>query len=144
MIFYHVAVDFLYNGYMIKKITSWWAYMVLALICITSFSLMLHASRTDSAIDDELAHIPAGYGYIHNLDYRLNPEHPPLLKALATAPLLFLDPIFPTQNAAWTTAVNGQWDMGREFFYESGNDANVKLKLFSVPNVKSGVLSAIN
>ena len=37
---------------------------------------------------DELAHIPAGYGYIHNFDYRLNPEHPPLVKALAMFPVL--------------------------------------------------------
>ena len=51
------------------------------------FGLMFWASRTDSAIDDELAHIPAGYGYVHNLDYRLNPEHPPLVKALAMLPV---------------------------------------------------------
>jgi 4-amino-4-deoxy-L-arabinose transferase-like glycosyltransferase len=110
---------------MIKKITSQWAFLVLALLCITSFSLMLWASRTDSAIDDELAHIPAGYGYVHNLDYRLNPEHPPLIKALATLPVLLLQPNFPTQSTAWTTEVNGQWDMGTQFLYESGNNANV-------------------
>ena len=109
---------------MVKKIISWWAFLVLALLCVTSFTLMLRASRTDSAIDDELAHIPAGYGYVHNLDYRLNPEHPPLVKALATAPLLFLNPTYPTQDPAWTTEVNGQWDMGIQFLYHSGNDAN--------------------
>ncbi len=98
--------------------------MVVALICITSFSLMLWASRTDSAIDDELAHIPAGYGYVHNLDYRLNPEHPPLVKALAMTPVLFLDPTFPTQSNAWINEVNSQWSMGSQFLYHSGNDAN--------------------
>jgi 4-amino-4-deoxy-L-arabinose transferase-like glycosyltransferase len=85
---------------------------------------MFYASRTDSAIDDELAHIPAGYGYVHNLDYRLNPEHPPLIKALAMFPVLFLNPTFPTTSTAWTTEVNGQWDMGTQFLYGSGNDAN--------------------
>lgn len=100
----------------------------LALICIASFSLMLWASRTDSAIDDELAHIPAGYGYVHNLDYRLNPEHPPLIKALAMAPVLFLDPFYPTQTAAWQTKVNGQWDMGYQFLYNSGNDATAIIR----------------
>lgn len=97
--------------------------MVLILLCITSFSLMLWASRTDSAIDDELAHIPAGYGYVHNLSYDLNPEHPPLIKALAMLPVLFLHPNFPTSNPAWTTEVNGEWDMGTAFLYQSGNDA---------------------
>jgi hypothetical protein len=109
---------------MIKKITSYWAFMVLVLLCITSFSLMLWASRGDSAIDDELAHIPAGYGYVHNLSYDLNPEHPPLVKALAALPVLLLHPNFPTQSAAWTIEVNGEWDMGTQFLYESDNDAN--------------------
>jgi 4-amino-4-deoxy-L-arabinose transferase-like glycosyltransferase len=108
----------------IKTTTSKLAFWALALICITSFSMMLYASRTDSAIMDELAHIPAGYGYVHELDYRLNPEHPPLVKALALLPVLFLNPIFPTKSVAWTADINGQWDMGTRFLYESGNDAN--------------------
>jgi hypothetical protein len=104
--------------------TSKLALWALALLCIASFSMMLYASRADSAIDDELAHIPAGYGYVHELDYRLNPEHPPLIKALAMLPVLFLNPTYPTNNVAWTTELNGQWDMGTAFLYESGNDAN--------------------
>ena len=48
------------------KLSARGAWITLALICIASFSLMFWASRTDSAIMDELAHIPAGYGYVHN------------------------------------------------------------------------------
>ncbi len=73
---------------------------------------------------DELAHIPAGYGYVRFLDYRLNPEHPPLIKALAALPLLFEGLNFPTQSSAWQKDVNGQWEMGTKFLYESGNDAD--------------------
>src|SRR5579864_1946616 len=108
----------------LNKISSVAAGWMLALICAGSFGLMLWASRTDSAIMDELAHIPSGYGYVHNLDYRLNPEHPPLIKALAMLPVLFLQPNFPTQSDAWRNQVNAQWDMGAQFLYESGNDAN--------------------
>ncbi len=108
----------------LQKLSSRTALLIVLLICIVSFSLMFWASRTDSAIDDELAHIPAGYGYVHNLDYRLNPEHPPLVKALAMLPVLLLNPTYPTQNSAWTTEVNGQWDMGSAFLYQSGNNAN--------------------
>ncbi len=107
-----------------KKFSSYSAAYVLVLICLISFSLMLYAARTDSAIMDELAHIPAGYGYVHNLDYRLNPEHPPLVKALTALPLLFLNPHFPTNDQAWATDINGQWAMGNKFLYESGNDAD--------------------
>lgn len=80
---------------------------------------------------DELAHIPSGYGYVKYLDYRLNPEHPPLVKALAALPLLFQsfgsaqDKLnFPTDKSAWQTDVNGQWEAGAQFLYESGNDAD--------------------
>jgi len=113
---------------MFKKLTSAWAFSALALICLASFSLMLWASRTDSAIMDELAHIPAGYGYVSQLDYRLNPEHPPLIKALAMLPVeMFVQPTYPITNPAWTTELNGQWDMGTAFLYNSGNDANAIL-----------------
>ena len=108
-----------------RKLSSWYAAAGLFLICLAAFGFMLSAARTDSAIDDELAHIPAGYGYVHNLDYRLNPEHPPLVKALAMLPvMLFLNPTFPTTTAAWQSEVNGEWDMGYQFLYNSGNNAN--------------------
>lgn len=112
----------------IKKFSRAVAVGALVLICIASFSLMFWASRTDSAIDDELAHIPAGYGYVHELDYRLNPEHPPLIKALAMLPVLFMNPAYPTQTAAWQTEVNGQWDMGYQFLYNAGNDATAIIR----------------
>ncbi|MDO8664069.1 MAG: glycosyltransferase family 39 protein [Candidatus Liptonbacteria bacterium] len=103
--------------------------IILACVVIAVFSLMFWASFGESAIMDELAHIPAGYGYVHNLDYRLNPEHPPLVKALAALPLLLINPTFPTDNSAWTTDVNGQWDIGTSFLYESNNDANLILRV---------------
>lgn len=94
------------------------------------FILMFFSAWNDSATMDELAHIPSGYSYLTQKDYRLNPEHPPLIKDLSAAPLLFLNLNFPANIPAWTEYVNGQWDMGRFFLYESGNDAD-KILLFS-------------
>lgn len=71
---------------------------------------------------DELAHIPAAYSYAAFQDYRLNPEHPPLMKDLAGLPLLFLNLSFPISHPAWTEEVNSQWTIGRVFLYESGNN----------------------
>lgn len=93
-------------------------------ICATAFAFMLYAALHEAAIVDEAAHIPAGYAYVHELDFRLNPEHPPLVKALAALPLLFIQPKFPTDNIAWTTDVNSQWAMGEQFLYKSGNNAD--------------------
>lgn len=97
---------------------------ILLLILGLAFIFMLQASRSESAIMDELAHIPAGYGYVKYLDYRLNPEHPPLIKALSALPLLFENLNFPTQAKSWISDVNGQWDTGTAFLYESGNNAD--------------------
>ncbi|MDE1970862.1 MAG: glycosyltransferase family 39 protein [Patescibacteria group bacterium] len=108
---------------LIRRIPSY----ILVLIVLTALILMLIAARGDSAIADEQAHIPAGYGYVSQLDYRLNPEHPPLLKAAAAFPLLFLHLNFPTNDKSWTTEVNGQWDMGTQFLYNSGNNADTIL-----------------
>jgi 4-amino-4-deoxy-L-arabinose transferase-like glycosyltransferase len=93
-------------------------YAILALILLLSGTLSFLSATQESAIMDELAHIPAGYGYVRYLDYRLNPEHPPLVKALAAFPLLFMRLNFPTQEASWASAINGQWDAGRQFLYE--------------------------
>ncbi len=100
------------------------AWFYLAIILLMSAIFMGYAAFTDSAITDELAHIPAGYSYVRFLDYRLNPEHPPLLKALSGIPLLFLHLRFPIDKPSWTTDINGQWTAGTQFLYESGNDAN--------------------
>ncbi len=98
---------------------------VFVAILATSGALMVWAALHDSAIVDELAHIPAGYGYIKYFDARLNPEHPPLLKALSAVPLLFIKNLnFPTTNHAWSDDVNSQWEMGADFLYKSGNNAD--------------------
>lgn len=102
------------------------------------FILMFFSSWNDSATMDELAHIPSGYSYLTQHDYRLNPEHPPLMKDLAAFPLLFLNLTsgglnFPTNVPSWTNAVNGQWDMGRIFLYESGNNPDKILRFARFP-----------
>lgn len=129
---------------MLKKIKTWSAAIALALVCFASFGLMLWAANTDSAIMDELAHIPAGYGYVSQLDYRLNPEHPPLIKALAALPVyLFEHPTYPTNISAWTHAVNGEWDMGVAFLYQSGNDANTIIRTARIMPILITILTII-
>lgn len=96
--------------------------------------LMIASSWSDSAIMDELAHIPAGFGYVTQGDYRLNPEHPPLIKALsAFVAQIAVRPHFPTDTAYWRDDINGQWAQGAVFLYESGNDADRILFWSRVP-----------
>src|SRR3989338_5317053 len=94
-------------------------------ILAVMFIMMLGSVWNESGTMDELAHIPAGFGYVTQLDYRLNPEHPPLLKAIsALSGWIFTRPYFPTDTAYWQDDINGQWAEGASFLYESGNDAD--------------------
>lgn len=103
--------------------------------------LMLGSMAGDSAIIDELAHIPAGYSYLFLKDYRLNPEHPPLAKIIAALPLALQKNIhFPTDTQAWQQDINGQWDQGRIFLYESGNNADAVIFWMRVPMVLLTIL----
>jgi hypothetical protein len=99
------------------------AYLAGALLALM-LGLGLSSMVGNSAIVDEIAHIPSGYSYLHFGDYRLNPEHPPLIKDLAGLPLQFMNLKFPNDRREWTTDVNGQWQAGWDFIYNLGNNAN--------------------
>ncbi|MBI2624928.1 MAG: glycosyltransferase family 39 protein [Candidatus Nealsonbacteria bacterium] len=90
------------------------------------FSAAFLSMKEDSLTFDELAHIGAGYSYLTQKDYRLNPEHPPLIKDLAALPLLFLNLNFPSENQNWVQKENPQWwvqfNFGRDFIFRSGNN----------------------
>jgi 4-amino-4-deoxy-L-arabinose transferase-like glycosyltransferase len=87
--------------------------------------MMLGSSREDALTFDEPAHITAGYSYLRFQDARLNPEHPPLIKMLAAAPLLTLKLQFPLASPDWQDALNGQWEVADLFLYKVGNDPHV-------------------
>lgn len=98
-------------------------WFIVAFLLGIMLGLGVNSMAHDSAIVDEVAHIPAGYSYLKYQYYRLNPEHPPLIKVLAGAPLQFMKLSFPLKNPTWTTDVNGQWEAGWHFLYHDGNNA---------------------
>jgi len=108
---------------------------LLLVVCMLGvmITLAILSAKGDSPINDEIAHIPAGYSYLTQQDYRLNPEHPPLIKDLAALPLLFLDLNFPKEHPSWKDAINGQWTLGPIFLYHSGNDADQILFWARIP-----------
>ncbi len=105
-----------------NKIRSFVPWFLVAALIAVSFSFMLSAASSDSVVMDELAHIPAGYSYLKFFNYRLNPEHPPLVKVISALPLLFLNLNFPSDRPSWQEDINGQWTAGTQFLFESGNN----------------------
>lgn len=86
----------------------------------------------DSAIVDEVAHIPAGYTYDKDHDYRLNPEHPPLVKSLAALPLA-LNKNIKGPESDWSWSGIDQWDAGWFMLYHAGNDPKQVLLWSRIP-----------
>ena len=79
------------------------------------FVLGLSSLRTKSAIYDEPVHFTAGYAAARFGEVRFNPDHPPLVGLLATAPLLFTDVHFPADDPAW--GMGRPYEVGRRFLY---------------------------
>ena len=115
-------------------------YIIAGILLLCMLIMGVGSMRGDSAIVDEVAHIPAGYSYVTRQDYRLNPEHPPLMKDLAGLALLPLNPRFPDDIAAWRQDVNGQWEAGWHFLYHDGNNADAILFWSRLPILAVAIL----
>lgn len=116
---------------MSEKSTNIIAFVLLSIMFISAFS----SYQGDSLTMDELSHIPAGYSYLSQRDFRINPEHPPLIKDLAAFPLLFLDLNFPSEANSWTEDINGQWRYGWELMFNSGNNPDLMIFWARLPMV---------
>lgn len=116
-------------------------YLAAFALLAAMISLAVPSMLGDSAIMDEVAHLPAGYSYIEKQDMRINPEHPPLVKDLAGGMVWLWSKTtgktiaFPDNLKAWTSDINGQWDFGFDFMYKEGNDADTMLNLGRVPTL---------
>jgi 4-amino-4-deoxy-L-arabinose transferase-like glycosyltransferase len=75
---------------------------------------------TLSTTPDETSHLPAGYSYWVTRDFRLNPQHPPLVKLLAAVPLLAMDVRFDRELPAWRQDPPLEWQVGYQFLYGNG------------------------
>ncbi len=110
-------------------------HFIAAVLMIMAGLLAIFSIWDDSAVRDEMPHIVSGYSYLTKQDYRVNPEHPPLIKELAAVPLLFQSVYFPEQDPAWKDHVNDQWDLGDKFLYKYGNDADRMLFWARIPMI---------
>jgi 4-amino-4-deoxy-L-arabinose transferase-like glycosyltransferase len=100
----------------------WFTILTALLFGVFAFQLVYHAVRT-SATGDERPHIFAGYRYWQCGDFTANPEHPPLVKLLATVPLIGMDLIGPSwECGSRVTTYRDQWAAGSSFLTDNGLD----------------------
>ena len=113
-------------------------YLAPALLLALFAGLAIASVRNSSVTGDEVAHLPAGYTYVRTGDFRLNPQHPPLIKALAGTPLLLLDLAPVDRLPGWTEA--DEWVFGRAFLTANRAPMERILLLARLPMVAIGVL----
>ena len=111
-----------------------------ALLCgLVFFAQERVASQRESLTWDETGYVAAGYVNLVNGDYRLNADHPPLMQKLSALPLLLLQvQVPPVDDPRVLRSENPRATYGREFFFESGNDALRMTQLARIPVILIG------
>ena len=80
-----------------------------------------HFARTTSQTFDEGAHLVAGVSYWRTGDFRLNAEHPPLLKLLWAIPVVLRsDVAFEPDAVAWEQ--RDHWRLADAFLFDAPGD----------------------
>ncbi len=100
----------LFTGYRVRN-------AVLAILLVLVFLQPFLSARRFGPVTDEVPHIAAGYSYWKTEEVTLNSQHPPLVKLLATIPMLFMDIRFDPADMAL-----GQWLFGRKFLFSNDVD----------------------
>jgi hypothetical protein len=114
--------------------------IVLALLLVFLFQCFFSMTFISST-SDEVAHLPAGYTYLKTGDFKLNPEHPPLVKIISAYPLLFLALPHPYTNSYFMN--NEKWEYGKSLIYWSGESAEKILFLGRMMIVFLGLFLAL-
>ncbi|MBW2416600.1 MAG: phospholipid carrier-dependent glycosyltransferase [Deltaproteobacteria bacterium] len=115
-------------------------WIVVAGLLLALFLQQVLSMRLLTASFDEATHLAAGYSYLQTRDFRLNPQHPPLVKLLCALPLRALAPRVDFGHASFAETPPREWKFGDRFLYE--NDADRLLFWGRLPNVLLSLLLA--
>ena len=127
-------VQFLPDAEQTSPARTRWLDSLAALALLGLMAALMFASAWDDTITfDEPAHIGAGYSYLRKADYRMNPEHPPLMKDLGALPLLFYNLQEFWDDPTWTGT--NQYGFGLKLLYESGGDPDALVRAAKAPMI---------
>lgn len=102
---------------------NWIRTLVVLILFATVFEILaIHSYSRCSATFDEPQHLVDGYTTWKLRDYRIDPEHPPLLRLWAALPLLAMPDIkLDTHSRYWIQ--DDQWYFSHQFLFQD-NDAD--------------------
>jgi hypothetical protein len=95
---------------------------VLAIFSVVFIALTVNSYVRESGTSDEASHLTAGYAAMRLNDYRIDSEHPPLVRMWSALPLLLSsDVTLDTNRPTWKARTF--WEFSHEFVYRQ-NDAD--------------------
>lgn len=109
---------------------KYYPYVVAFLLAIMFF-LEVSSAIQESQTIDEGVHLAAGYSYWKKRDFRMNAEHPPLLKLIAAWPLWPLHLKSPFDAQSWRQP--DEWQFAKDFIYDNYISADTILLLSRLP-----------
>jgi len=126
------------------RIRSRWPFAAAAVLLAIFFLQLFFASRAKSPAWDEPAHIASGVAYIQKGALTVNPEHPPLLKALSGLFLTWAGARWPNTERAHdllSGANDWQWAAGSHILVTAGVDR--ALQWARLPMMLVGSMAAL-
>lgn len=113
--------------------------IVIGLLSIFFF-LVSTSSIQENLTVDEGVHLAAGYSYWMKHDFRMNPEHPPLLKELAGLPLVIINHHLkqPFDLPSWSQP--NEWQFAKDFIYYNHIPADIIIFLGRLPFMLLGLV----
>lgn len=112
--------------------------LLVAVLVSLQLTLLVTSARSESQTVDEGAHMAAGYSYWRTGNFQLNPEHPPLIKLIASVPLLLLPIHFPADLASWQEG--NEWEFAHQLIYHNNLAADTIIFWARFPMMLIGLL----
>ncbi|MFC2172748.1 ArnT family glycosyltransferase [Acidobacteriota bacterium] len=99
-------------------------FIAIVLLLAAMFLQCVLSMSRKNATYDEVPHLAAGYTYLARRDFRMNTEHPPLIKLLSGAAIMPLNPGIPDSAETYWRNVDmwAQWHFGWLFLYDDPKD----------------------
>ena len=118
---------------MLIKFLNKYSYVIVLGLLLLMLVFEFTSAIQESQIIDEGVHLASGYSYLMTGNHRLNPEHPPLIKLLSAATLLYSGPTLPLDHESWLDYE--QWSFADRFLYHNQVSADLMLLLGRLPTM---------
>ncbi len=123
---------------MSQKVKQRITYAIAGVFLAVMLSMLVIDAGQESATMDESVHIAAGYTYVQARDFRLNPEHPPLIKDLVGLAVSTLHVNYPFTY--FYKHISCEYQNGYDFLFRSKNNAEAILFRGRLPIIAITIL----